>query len=153
MAGDNAHRANQLRHPELVSGPISRFARSKRWQTQPHRKISPMRVALVDQIDFPLPVPALQLLLAQDRQFHFAEHFKMNEAMHGVSRRKPRQHIIAMLPKPRDQVGCDTDVDRAVVLACKDVDARGPLVTHALEVAEKWVLKQVQDDDFCGAVP
>ncbi len=152
MVGGNAHGAKQLRHPELVSGPISRFARSKRWQTQPHRKIGPMRVALVDQIDLPLPVPALQLLLAQDREFHFAEQFIVDEHVDGIARGKPRQRIITMLPKPRDQVGCDTDVDRAVGLAGKDVDAWGPLVTHAPEFAEKWVLKQVQDDDFFGDV-
>ena len=152
MEGGEMDPTCQRRHPELVSGPIMRFARSKRWQTQPHRQVGPMRIARVEQIDFPLPMPALQLLLAQDCRFHFAEQFIVDEHVDCVARGEPRQRIVAMLPQARDEVGGDADVDCAVGLTRKDVDARELLITHGPDIEAKWVLKQVQDDDTCEVV-
>ena len=139
MGVGNSHKPNQLRHPELVSGPILRFARSKRWQAQPYRQVGPLRVALVDQIDLPLPMPALQLLLAQDRRFHLAEQFIVYEQVDGVLRGESRKRIVAMLPEPGDEVGGYADVDRAVGLARKDVDAREQLIAHAPEYAAQCI--------------
>ena len=149
MAGVSIPEPIRHRHPELVSGPISRFVRSKRRQTQSHSQIRPMRVVLVNEVDLPRPVPALQLLFPQDRRFHFAEQFEMNKRVDGVARSEARHSIVAMLPKPRDEVGGDADIDRAVGLAREDVDARLPLFPHGLERGAQWVLKQVQDDENC----
>ena len=135
------------RHPELVSGPIPPWARSKRRQTQPHRQIRPMRVALIDQIDLPLPMPALQLLLAQNRRLHLAEQFEMDEAMDRVARGEPGKRIIAMLPHSRDEVGRHADIQSPVMPARKDIGARLTLFPHDPECGAKWALKQVQGDE------
>ena len=135
------------RHPELVSGPISRFTRCKRWQTQPHRQVRPVRVVLVDQIDLPLPMPTFQLLLTEDRRFHRAEQLEVNQRVDGVLRGEAGQGVVAMLPKARDEIGSNADVNRSVGLARKNVDARLALLSHAPECAARWVLKQVQDDE------
>jgi hypothetical protein len=152
MAGAEQHAPNYSRHPELVSGPISRFSGSKRGQTQPDCQIRPMRVVRIDEVDLPLPVPALQLLLAQDRRFHFSKLFEMNEYVNGILGRETGVHVIAMLPNPSDEVGCNPDVDRAVRLARKDISAGLALLPHEPVFAAKWVLKQVQDDDKGGVV-
>ena len=147
---DNPALSSQARHPELVSGSISRFARSKRRQAQPHRQVPPLRVFGVDQTDLPLSVPALELLLAQDRPLHVAEHLEVHEPVNLVSGREPGKQTFAVLDQPLQQVRGNADVDCAVVLVREQVDARVPLFAHAPERAEKWTLKQVQGDEICS---
>ena len=148
MAGDRVaqFRPLQPRHPELVSGPISRFARSKRGQTQSDRQVRPMRIVFVDQVDLPLPVPALELLFAQNRWFHLPEQLEMNESVNGILRGESGECVAAMLPDSADEIGRDPDIDCSVRLARKDVDAGLAFVSHRPEFAARWVLKQVQDD-------
>ena len=137
----------QPRHPELVSGPIVPHVRSKRRQPQPHRQVRPMRVALVDQVDFPRPVPAFKLFFAQDCRFHPAEQLKVDETMNAVTRGMSRQRVIAMLPKPTDQMGSHANVKRSIKPTGQNVDARLlVLSSHAWNDAAKWALKQVQGD-------
>ena len=143
------HQPIHSRHPELVSGPIFRFAQSKRRQAQPHRQVSPMRVSLVDQIDLPRAVPVLELLFASDSALHVAEHLEMNEAVDMVFGGMPGKCIVAMLPQPAEKVGRYADVERAVELARKDVDARVAFFAHGAERGAKWALKQVQGDEVC----
>ena len=135
------------RHPELVSGPITPPIRSKRRQAQPHRQIRPMRIALVDQVDLPLPMPTLQLLLAHDRWLHVAEQLKVDKAMDGIARGESGERIVAMLPHSRDKIGRYTGVKSAVMPARKDIDARLAFFPHGPECAAKWALKQVQGDE------
>jgi hypothetical protein len=106
-----------------------------------------MRIGLVDQVDLPRPVPALELLLAQDRILHVAEHLEMDEAIDLVARRKTRRRPVAMLPHPAEQVRRDADVQRAVVPARQHIDARVAFLPHGPEPAAKWTLKQVQGDE------
>ena len=138
----------RTRHPELVSGSIGRFAIPKRRQTQPHRQISPMRVMLVDQVDFPRPVPVLQLLFALDRAFHVAKQFKVNETVDRIFRRMSGHRAIAMLPHAANKVRCHADIQRTVKLASKDVDAGLFFLSHGRSLAAKWTLKQVQGDEL-----
>ena len=135
------------RHPELVSGSIARHTRSKRGQAQPHRQVMPIAIGRVDQADFPLPVPVLELLLARDRGDHVAEHLKMDQPVHLVARRKPRRRRIAVLPKAGDEIGRHADIQRAIVPARQNIDARVALLPHGPERAAKWTLKQVQGDE------
>ena len=147
MAGGDQAATVNSRHPELVSGPIFRFARSKRGQAQSHCRVRPMRVALVDQVDLPLPMPALELFFARDGQFHCANQLEMDESVDAILGSEAGDDIVAMLPQPAGQIGSDADLEGAVVLAGKDVDARLALFPHAHDFAAKWALKQVQDDD------
>ncbi len=136
----------QHRHPELVSGSIGSFTLPKRWQTQPHSKVRPNRVTLVDQIDFPGPVPVFQLLFARNRALHVAKHFKMDKPVDRIFRRMPGRCAIAMLPNAREKVRGHANVERAVKLASKNIDARVFLFSHRWSIAARWTLKQVQGD-------
>ena len=137
----------QSRHPELVSRSIPRFARQKRRQPQPDRKINPVRVALINQVDFPGTMPALKLFFAQDSRFHFSKQFEVNQSVDAISACETRQGRIAVPPKPGDQIRRYTNVKRAVMPARKDVDAGLAFFPHAFELAAKWTLKQVQGDE------
>jgi hypothetical protein len=135
-------------------------------------QISPVRVVGLDQIDFPLPMPILQLLLARNRVRHPIERLGMDEADHAVVSRKSRRRLVAMLPQSRREVGRDADVERTAFLAGEDVSAglshlsvdtkhhsHAELVSASMPQSlckarysqigtssEAWVLKQVQDD-------
>jgi hypothetical protein len=140
----------KYRHPELVSGSIGRFNLPKRRQAQPHSKVSPNRIPFVDQIDLPWSMPILQLLLPRNGAFHVAKHFKMHQPVDRIFRRVPGRRIVAMLPNAREQVRRHANVERAVKLASKDIDARVFLFSHVRSFAEKWTLKQVQGDGIFG---
>ena len=109
-----------------------------------------MRVVFGDEVDLPLPVPALELFLPQDRRIHLAEQFIVHEGVDAITRSEPRKGIVAVLPKARNEVRCNADVECSVRPARKDVDAGEPLFTHGSELEAQWVLKQVQDDDLVG---
>lgn len=109
-----------------------------------------MRIVRVDQVDLPLPMPAFELLFAQDSALHVAKQLEMDEHVNPVVRREPRQGVAAVLGEAKRQVGGHADVQRSIRPACKDVDARLPFVMHAFDFAEQWVLKQVQDDGIWG---
>jgi hypothetical protein len=51
-----------------------------------------------------------------------------------------------MLRKPLQQVGRDANVQRSIMLAREYIYARRFFISHALESAAKWTLKQVQGD-------
>ena len=136
------------RHPELVSGSIAPLARSKRRQTQPHRKVAPLRVLAIDQIDFPLPVPALEALFSRDCGDHIAEHFEMNQSVDGIFLCETGQYSLSVLPHPRKQIGRYADIQRPVVFPSKDIYARNAFLPHTPECAAKWTLKQVQGDEI-----
>ena len=154
------------RHPELVSGsmsPIARWSMVEEWtlkpvqgdglsivrqrrQLQSGREIVPIRVVALNQIDLPLAMPVLQLLLACDRLFHGAKQFVAHQAMHRVLFCKAVDFAVSMLPKTSDKIARDADVKRAAGRAGEDVDAGASLNRHKAERAEKWTLKQVQGD-------
>ena len=82
-----------------------------------------MRILAFNQIDFPLPMPTLELFFASDRVVHRAEELEAGEAVHGIFRREAFDAITAMLVKPGDQVGRDADVEGSVLSAGENVDA------------------------------
>ena len=154
------------RHPKLASGSISSRNRSYRVQPKTHRQIRPRQILGLNQIDFPLPMPILQLLLALDRRRHVFEKLEADEAINGISRRKPPAFHLPMLNHPRQQVRRNADIQRPVMLACKDINAglfahrtytnnkcRHPeLVSGSISrpttirCVRGWMLKQVQHD-------
>ena len=136
------------RHAELVSASIARSARRYRRQSQSDRKIVPIGVGVLDQIDLPLPVPSFELSFTKDRAFHVAEQFVADEAMDAITASEAFDCSIAMLPDPADQIAGDTDVECPVRVAGKNIDARLALLSHGAEDAARWMLKQVQHDKF-----
>ena len=105
-----------------------------------------MRIRVINQVNLPSAVPILQLFFARYRRLHRAKNFKMHQPVNGIFGRMSRRHTAAMLRKPLQQVGRDADVQRSIMLACKYIYARGFFISHALESAAKWTLKQVQGD-------
>ncbi len=93
-------------------------------------------------------MPVLQLLFAFYRGLHFTKQLKMDKAIHRIFRTISRHRMIAMLPHPTDKVRGNANVERAVKLASKDVDAGLLFLSHLGSLAAKWTLKQVQGDDF-----
>ncbi len=138
----------QLRHPELVSGPIAQLPLRYRWETQPNRQINPMRVCRVNQVDLPRAMPILQLLLTRNGGLHRAEGFKMHKAMDRISGSMAGGQITTMLRQTFEQIRRNADVQRAVKLACKYIYARLLFLSHQWSLAAKWTLKQVQGDDL-----
>ena len=107
-----------------------------------------MGVTFLDQVDLPLPVPTLQLLFPRDGAFHVTEEFETYEHLDIVPRGEAGQCIIPVLREPGDQVGSNANINCAIRLACEDVGARLTFLSHGLERVEKWILKQVQDDEI-----
>ena len=145
--------AAQNRHRELVSpsvtvvpGSIAQRFLSYRRHSQPDRQIHPMWIRVVNQIDFPSPMPILQLLLARNRGLHRAKNLKMHQPVNRIFGSVSGCHTAPMLRKPLEQVRRDTDIKRTIMLACKYIYAWGFFVSHTLDSASKWTLKQVQGD-------
>ena len=136
------------RHLELVSGSIGSGILPKRRQAQPNRKVSPNRITFVDQIDLPGPMPIFKLFLAQYGALHVSKHLKMDQPVNRVFRRMAGHCAVAMLPNAREKVRGHANVQRAVMLARKDIDARVFLFSHGWNITAKWTLKQVQGDGF-----
>ena len=156
------------RHPELVSGSMSPAARrvqgwmlkrvqhaggglfaQRDWiEAQAYSEVDPLRVVLLDQVDLPLTVPALQLLFARDGGVHIAEHLEADEAEDAIARREAGDFPFAVLIEPCEKVRGYSNIERAVSLACENVDARvfGHSHAHSMEPADRWMLKQVQHD-------
>lgn len=138
----------QSRHPELVSGSRISLASSNRGQAQPDRQINPMRISLLNKVELPRSVPAFQLLFAADRAYHVAKLFEVDQPVDCVFRGEPWQHVVTMLPKPRDQVRGDANVKGAARVAGQDIGARIAFNLQGLGRAAKGTLKQVQDDNL-----
>ena len=89
-----------IRHPELVSGSMVVFL-----DIAPlDGKIKPVGIILFDEIDFPLTMPALQLLLARNCVGHRVEEFCMNEAKNTIFGSESACYAISVLPDAFDQV-------------------------------------------------
>ena len=159
---------SHVRHAELVSASILPTAPSvpeEKWtlkqvqgdgsskmverrQTQPDRQIMPVGVLAFDQVDLPLPMPTLELLLPQDCRLHVAEQLVAGEAVDPVAAGEAFDCTVAVLPKPHNQIARDADVKRAVPLASKHVDAGLAILSHGSKDAALWMLKQVQHDEI-----
>jgi hypothetical protein len=139
-------------------------------------QIPPLRVILLDQVDLPLPVPSLQLLLARNRVGHPVKRFGVHQADRAIIRRKTWRRSRAVLVQSRCEVRCHADVKRSAFLAGEDIGAGLPHMDvgniqrrHAELVSasmprigrqagyiqssrnnETWVLKRVQHDGRWG---
>ena len=145
--------AAQNRHPELVSpsvtvgpGSIGQLRLRYRRHSQPNRQIHPMWIRVVNQINLPRPMPIFQLLLARNRGLHHAKNLKMHQPVNRIFGGMPGCHTAPMLRKPLEQVRRYADIKRTIMLACKYIYAWGFFVSHTLDSASKWTLKQVQGD-------
>jgi hypothetical protein len=125
-----------------------------------------LRIVVLDEVDLPLPMPALKLLLAQDGSFHTIAHLEPDQDVDAIPGCEARNGFGSMLVKARDEIGRDTDIQRPVRLTGKNIDARlllhhqtspfrrPALVSEFIPLHrplfqdETWMLKQVQHDEL-----
>ena len=105
-----------------------------------------MRIFGINQVDFPLTMPVLQLLFARNGSLHRAEQFKVDQPVNRIFGSMPRRKPAPMLRQSFQQVRSHADVERAVKLARKNIYARLLFLSHRRSLAAKWALKQVQGD-------
>jgi hypothetical protein len=103
--------------------------------------IGPMWILLLDQRNLPLAFPSLELLFSGDRRFHRSCHLEMDEPHDAVPAREAAHHLVAVLPDTSREVGCNTDVKRAVTATGEDINAR--LSIHGRRMPCSWMLNQV----------
>ena len=102
-----------------------RRARSAHWyEPQVQRQIVPLRIVLLDQVELPVAVPVLQLLLAGDRAGHVLEHLEPDETVDGMALRETWNGAGSVLVQALERVTRHTDVERAATAARQNVDAR-----------------------------
>ena len=82
-----------------------------------------MGILAFDKVDLPLPMPALELLLARDRFVHGFELFEADQTIDPVSGCEALHLAGSVLIQPCDQVRSHADVQRSVWLTRKNVDA------------------------------
>ena len=83
-----------------------------------------MGILAFDKVDLPLPMPALQLLLARYRFVHGFELFEADQTIDPVSGCETLHLAGSVLVKPADQIRGDANVQRSICATCEDVDAR-----------------------------
>ncbi len=135
-------------HPELVSGSIRPLAVRQWRKAKAHRKVVPIGVLALDQVDLPLPMPALELLLASDGGRHVAKYFVSDQRVDAVALCEALDLAVSMLPQPSNEVRGYADVECAVARAGEDIDAWVAFEGHLPERDKGWTLKQVQGDGF-----
>src|SRR4030095_3834173 len=105
-------------------GPETTPGRRSWRKPQPRRQIEPCRCLALEQIDLPLPVPALELPFASNSGLHVLEEFVPDEMMDRILFGEAVNGANAVLVEPGDQIGRDSDVNRTVGATGENVDAR-----------------------------
>ena len=106
---------------------------TQRWQSQFLRQIAPFRVRRLDQLDLPLALPILDLLLARDRGVHRSGEFESDERLHAIAVGEAAETAVAVLTDALDQVRGDAGVERAVPRARHDMGAGLEVGVHGVE--------------------
>lgn len=86
-----------------------------------------------DQLDLPLPLPVLDLLLARDRGVHRPGEFEPDERFDAIAFGEAVEVVDPMLADALDQVRGDAGVERAVARAGHDIGAGLEVGVHAVE--------------------
>ena len=106
---------------------------AQRRQPQFLRQIAPLRVRRLDQLDLPLALPILDLLLTRDRGVHRPGEFEPDERLHAIAVGEAAETAVAVLADALDQVRGDAGVERAVPRAGHDIGAGLEVGMHGVE--------------------
>src|SRR5262249_33207295 len=98
-------------------------------------EIAPLWIRLVDEIDLPVALPALEARLALDGDRHTFVSFEPYQALHPVPLGERRRTAVPMLKEAIDEIVRHADVQRAERLACQHVDVTGP---HGFPSCHGW---------------
>ena len=84
-------------------------------------QIGPVRVSVLDQIDFPIAFPFLEMLFSADRCLHRTVCLKPDRGVDAIARRKTWDNLALVLEYPLYEVRGYADVQRPVGFACLTV--------------------------------
>ena len=87
-------------------------------------QIGPVRVSVLDQIDFPIAFPFLDLLFSADRCLHRTVCLKPDRGVNTITRRKTWDSLALVLEYPLYEIGGYADIQRPVGFACQQVDVK-----------------------------
>ena len=118
------------RHPEHVSESIFPATLQDRLEAEAYDQVDPVRIVLLDQVNLPRAVPALELLLARNRVFHRRVKFVPDQKLAAIPPGEALDGAFSMLPNPLRQVGRDADIQRAIASAGQDVHCRLKVALH-----------------------
>ena len=79
-------------------------------------QVRPERVARVNQLELPRPLPMLNLLLPRDGRLSRVMHFIPDQLMDVVFFGKAGSQIVLVLVNALDQIGCDSRVESSVAI-------------------------------------
>jgi hypothetical protein len=94
------------------------------WRSRPVtlKQFKPFRVFLFDQINFPLPLPALNGLFTRNRVADVEMFLIPNEPNDTVFRGEARNDPVFVFVDPAIEIGSYARVDRSILLAREDVN-------------------------------
>ncbi len=87
-------------------------------------QITPCRIVLLDQFEFPYPPPVFDALLSHNRAPHRFVALIPNQRVNTVTLRETFRRTVLMLPDPTEKVGRNADIERSATLIGENVDAR-----------------------------
>ena len=96
-------------------------------------QIAPLGVALLDKLDFPSAVPFLHRLFARDGIPNIGELFEVNQLRHTMLFCEARHQALAMLEYSLEEPPRYANVERAVFLACENIDPVALLGAHSMD--------------------
>src|SRR5262245_44368243 len=85
-------------------------------------QITPLRVRVLDERELPRPTPALQAMLTRARFENGRVLLEIDELVDAVPAGEAGNELAFVLTHPADEIVGDTDIERAIVPARKDVD-------------------------------
>lgn len=65
-------------------------------------QVAPARIGFLDQLDFPCPVPFLQLFFPRDRRVHIPVHLEVDQLMDLIFLGKSLDQIVFVFPDSPD---------------------------------------------------
>ena len=86
-------------------------------------QIPPRRVCRLNQVQLPLPTPALDRLLTRNRRFHRLVYLVPDQHMNPIFLREPIDKVALVLPDALHKIRRHADIQRAISLAGEDIDA------------------------------
>jgi hypothetical protein len=86
------------------------------------KQVIPVRIALLDQSQFPAPVPFLERLFAGDGVADIGEGFDMNQPCYSIFLGEGRTPAVSMREDASGKVVGDADVESPVALAGENID-------------------------------
>ena len=119
-----------IRYPPLSSSSPRRRGSRKRPETEFLSQITPIRITVFDQSEFPSAVPLLEALFADDCRLHRVMRLKPDKQLGVVPFGKASEGSLTVLVNAGEQIRRDPDVKRAVALRRHDVNARLKVAGH-----------------------